>query len=535
MGQSVITLNKTDAVKGEDNIPQLVYAQNCMPSAKGYKGVGHINSLSADGATTDQLLESAVFPYALTDGVVGVAAIEVKDLATHTASRFWGYDTTVNGFALYDINPPMVSDNLSGEDISWGTVNDTTYVWAKGLGAWRMDKDPILTPTRTGELFGVTFTGLSVADVEGITAANGYLIAWTDDAIAWSSTIDPTDFTPSATTGAGGGPVQDAQGGIVAVYPFDKGIFIYTKRNILMGLYTGNKQYPYKIVPVPNSIGVEFRANIAWSLNTDTHYVSTFTGILAVTASGAKWVLPELFDFIKTKSKYNLNTATYQPIQLDSDDDALQISLIANKYLTIQLPFNGVTPAKTYIYDMSIGKLGILTGAYTKMVELYISAETEGARKARNWLGTYHIYKDPAKSEWTLNLRRIDFMEYTSDTEEADALLPRPESMFLLGRYKYSRSRRTELHEIQVTTKYDRSPGVGIYPVALTYPDYDVEVVPSQNGRDNDTPVVPTLIEDSGAYRRYGVGIECESFLLAFKGDVNIEDVVLVVSAGGRD
>ena len=53
-----------------------------------------------------------------------------------------------------------------------------------------------------------------MAQVVGITQSTGYMIAWTKNTVAWSSTIDPTDFVPDSLTGAGGGGVEEVKGAI---------------------------------------------------------------------------------------------------------------------------------------------------------------------------------------------------------------------------------------------------------------------------------------------------------------------------------
>lgn len=75
-------------------------------------------------------------------------------------------------------------------------------------------------------------------------------------AIAWSSLIDPTDFTPSLVTGAGGGAVQGAKGDIVCCVSHTIGLVIYTNQNAVAAPTSGNARYPFNFRELVASGGI---------------------------------------------------------------------------------------------------------------------------------------------------------------------------------------------------------------------------------------------------------------------------------------
>ncbi|MFK5173422.1 hypothetical protein ACI3QN_12985, partial [Propionibacterium freudenreichii] len=83
------------------------------------------------------------------------------------------------------------------------------------------------------------------ANILGITAYQGYLIAYDTSTIYWSSTLDidyttnTVDFTPSLATGAGSLTLEGARGPITLAIPATFGIAVYTTSNIVSAVYSG--------------------------------------------------------------------------------------------------------------------------------------------------------------------------------------------------------------------------------------------------------------------------------------------------------
>jgi hypothetical protein len=70
------------------------------------------------------------------------------------------------------------------------------------------------------------------------------LLAWNETTLYWSSTTDPTDFTPSLATGAGSGGVQNIKGAITIAAPISTGLIVYSNQNAVAAVYSGNARFP---------------------------------------------------------------------------------------------------------------------------------------------------------------------------------------------------------------------------------------------------------------------------------------------------
>ena len=114
--------------------------------------------------------------------------------------------------------------SIAGARPTTAIVNGTTYVYFARVGCYYFDFS-------ANQLVAQTLTGLTASSILGITSAVGYMIAWDQASVAWSSLVTPTDFTPSLVTGAGGGSVQGAKGAIVACVPHTTGFIVYTNQN----------------------------------------------------------------------------------------------------------------------------------------------------------------------------------------------------------------------------------------------------------------------------------------------------------------
>jgi len=116
--------------------------------------------------------------------------------------------------------------------ITYATLQGISYVFFSGIGCYKWD-------SATNTLIPVTLTGLVAANILGITTYQGYMVAYDDSNIYWSSTLDidyttnAVDFVPSLTTGAGNIRPEGAKGPITVVLAatFGLAIQVYDSAN----------------------------------------------------------------------------------------------------------------------------------------------------------------------------------------------------------------------------------------------------------------------------------------------------------------
>ena len=169
-------------------IPQIYYCHNVMPTDSGYKSVGYRAITAAATGTFVDVVQ-------IFDGTGAQA-----NLAITAAGVLWVMESGTTAWVL--VGTPPVAGTIAGKVVTVGTVNGVSYIYFSNVGCYTYDfgtGNTTASPLIPG---AATFTQ---ADILGVVSNRGYLLAYTTDELFWSSTIDPLDFDPSLTTGAGGG------------------------------------------------------------------------------------------------------------------------------------------------------------------------------------------------------------------------------------------------------------------------------------------------------------------------------------------
>ncbi|CAN5950084.1 unnamed protein product [Sphagnum jensenii] len=185
----------------EKGVPQVYYMHNIMPKAGGFQSIGYNLTIGAYGAGQSTNFDQ-VFSLQSTDGSIV--------LFCPAAGTNYIYDAQA-GNTWISISPISSGSITSQTIVTSATVNGQTYYCYAGYGTY-------IYNTSTKLMVKQTLISLSDATILGVTASNGYMIAWTKTGIVWSSLINPLDFTPSIQTGAGGGSVQQARGNVHRFY-----------------------------------------------------------------------------------------------------------------------------------------------------------------------------------------------------------------------------------------------------------------------------------------------------------------------------
>jgi len=401
----VVSPKSEEVYHKQANKPNMYFCQNVMPYKEGFKSVGFTSLLPAlDPATT--IISDVRIVYC----ECGARAALTWDsdgnvYAIGPASTSW---SAVTG-------APSVPVDFSVNDVTIGTVDGLSYIWYKGIGCYTF---AILTLVMTP----VTLTGLAVEDIVGLAASNGYLVAYTVNAYAWSSTVDPTDFVPSTVTGAGGGNVADNDGEIQFGVSHALGVILYARANAVAAIYTGNKQYPFKLREIIGSRGGISLDLLAYEANSDAQIVYTTGGMQAVTTGKVDALLPEVTDFLAGQVFEDFDTTTLLFTQSEGNTLKKKIKLIGSRYLIISYGITEFTHA--LIYDLVLGKLGKIKFTHVDVFE-HIGTQTDIAKQ--------HIC-------FLLSTGEVKYLDYLAGTD----------GVIVIGKLQHSRTRMTTLLEVEV-------------------------------------------------------------------------------------
>lgn len=462
-------------------IPQAYYLQNILPTAQGFQTVGYTSRTSV----IQGYEFVAVIPTTEAGGEVGLLGFSDLGLIFYYTAGYTDWAIVGN-----------TSSNI-GVAITSATVNGQTYIYRSGIGCYKYS---------AGTFSQVTLTGLSLADIEGITDSFGYMIAWSKYAIAWSSTLDPLDFIPSQTTGAGGGNVQGAADVIVSCVPHTLGFVVYTAANCVFSFYSGNRSYPFEFRPVTGSSGISNRKHVIVDPNSSNHYAYTAAGLEQITQLQTQGLFPDITDYLSGGIFPSFDPVTNSFVETYTSgviDKAL--SVISDRYFVISYrsdnnAFPGVYQ-KALVFDTVLRRWGHINKAHRMCVN-FSEFETNNEKPKKSF----------ALIGFGGEIITVDF----------DLTQLYNNGLLLLGKYQYARSRMTQLESIEIENiETDASLSVYAYsPIG---------------GKALTNPKLGTLLYSEDRARKYVFGSPVgmnHSILL--KGSFNLVSLELTLNIHGK-
>ena len=330
-------VSKLDADK-DAGIPQVYYMANVLPTEQGYRSVGFTKTLEQCPGTP-----YFAFPVRTT-----------ADTATLVHTRE-GY--------LYELVPtgsPQFRYVGKYEGfLTYATVSGTTYLNVAGVGAYSYDFS-------TNSLVPVVLAGLDPLFTLGIAGVGGYLLAWSADAIAWSSLTDATDFVPSLDTGAGGGSVEGARGAITYCVPNSAGVFIFTAENCVTATLSNNARYPFNFKETVGSSGITDIQAVSFEGNQNTAYAFTTAGFQQISQTTAKPVWADLTDSGDCAAVWDENSIIDNSIGVKRGITGAKLTVVGARYICASIQNGTISVEGTqypkyrdiWIYDLALLRWG---------------------------------------------------------------------------------------------------------------------------------------------------------------------------------
>jgi len=465
--------------------PSISYCHNVMPSQRGLYSVGFrpsiakIEDLSASNRVDD-----------------------VRTIFGDKGNRFnltWDANGNpyVIGYGSYEWRKVLSTGfgSIPGFDpnlVTIATVNGLSYIFYSKLIA-------LIYNETSNALVPVTLTGLEIPSILGIVTTQNYLIAYTKDAIAWSSLIVPTDFTPSAVTGAGGGNVPGIDGPIKFVLPHSGGIIIYTLNNAIAGTFTGNGTSPFKFRKIDDAKGGINIDQVAYESGSKFQFSYTRAGLQVVNTQSADTILPQVTDFLSGRRFEDFNEDSLDLVSYDipvNETIAKKLKFISSRYLVISYGWQGFNYA--LIYDIILDRLGKVKIDHVDVFE-FVSATSEPSKESIGFLK-----KDGS----------VDVME-TSVTLDSSGVL-------LLGKIQASFSRITTLLSVEIENVQEPTT------------DYTLYDFTSLDGKNYNRKVQGYLSSSEPNLRVYYFKLAAKNHTIAMLGKFNLVTALLVYTLNGR-
>lgn len=320
-------------------VPQLLYCENVVPTGEGLQSIGYERVIAG------------------LPGVTGFdQAITLRDEAENnfilSPAGGLNYIFTANAGVWESVDPIVGAE---GKLVTRAYVNGRTFVCYEGLGVYEYD-------ATLGTFSKLTLQGLADADVRGIGGSSNYLIAFTDLTVHWSSLVDPVDFVPSLTTGAGFAIPQDVKGRITALLGIAGGYIVYTTKNAVAAVYTNNTRAPFTFKEVANAGGILSYEQVTSEQNAGPHYAWTTGGLQKITIQGSEAVSAEASDFLAGKmwEYWDYTAKRLQQVYSSDAEFPVKVAFISSRWLVVSYNTGAGVGVFNYalIYDVVLKRWG---------------------------------------------------------------------------------------------------------------------------------------------------------------------------------
>jgi len=545
----VRTAFSTEDLDKDKGIPQIYYCHNVMPHQEGLQSVGYKQQLPpipgmsgfsdifllrdyadnkaflgvmsystgndfyiSDGSGAPWVYIRTTFPGNVTVAyVAGVAYIYIANYGCFT------YDFASSTLISVTLKG-LVASRVLGITYSMGYM----IAWTQGVagvattGTTTVGNTAVIVASITGMTAGAVITGAGIPDSTTIVALGGTTVIISNPAtasaagvtlttkplaamVAWSSTVDPTDFNPSLLTGAGGGPVESARGAINLCAPITLGFIVGTADNCVAAIYQNNTRYPFQFKELVNSGGLTNMDYVTWDANTSGLYAYTTSGLQLINTQQTQTMYTEITDFISGGYFEDFDDSTKEFTQyVLSSTMTKKLSVVVDRYLVMSYGINKLTHALV---------LDLITKRYGKLKIDHVQCFTYH-------LATAGILEAPKESFAFL---RADGSVVTVDFNIGHAL---SQGTLLLGKYQHVRARMMTLDTIALESTRSGQ-------------NFDVTVLTALDGK-NTVKSTPALTYSSGLTREYGCRATGINHSLLVQGGFIMDSVVLQFHINGK-
>lgn len=473
----------------EKQVPQVFYMHNVMPTTLGYQSIGY--EQKAPAATAD-FETTLIKPFQL----------QTTDQNDFIYVPCVGSHFVFNGNWVKLASPfPSILPNTQ---VTTAFIQGQTYIYFANIGCFIYDNI-------AQQLTEVTLNGLDPTQIISICAANGYMIAASVNAVAWSSIATPTDFTPSLITGAGGGSVNDAKGSIVAALQISGGFIIYCQFNAVGATYTGNSNFPFILLEVSNSGGISTAEQVTYHSNRNAHIMYGSYGLQELNKNSAKGIYTEASDFLASKLFEDFDENSQKLSSLyTAAPVAVKLVVVMGRYVVLSYGITYPNFTHAIVYDMEFKRYGKLKIQHTDCFEWNDPHVTPPAQQiVSRVLPKKSIAFLQAKGE--IFLVNFDFSEATAS------------GVFLIGKFQFRRGNWIG-HQYGVV---DGTPAPG---------NFSYSIWPTRNGKDFTTPFQGFKnVKLSGLKSsRYDKLVVAQNISLLLSGGFNITSLLLNFTVEGK-
>lgn len=499
-------ISTADADK-DRGIPQSLYMHNVVPTAQGYQSIGYDKYLDGVSGATEF---DTIYP------------IQNENLARFLFSPASGknyvYDAVVGTWASVSPRTDVAANTL----FTTALVQAQSYLYYANIGCFKYnDVDK--------KLDSVELAGLDVTEVKGITSANGYMIAWTKNAIAWSNQEIPTDFVPSLATGAGGGQLNEAIGEILFCLPISGGFIVYCEKNIVGAKYTGNARFPYTYKALPNSGGTISPEQVGFQSNNAEHYAWNSSGLQKVDTNSAQNLIPEVTDFLAMKlfEDFNESTLVLTETKLSAQLN-IKVNIIAARYLVISYGVSASLYTHALVFDLTLKRWGKLKIDHRDCFQ-WNAPNLYGVVKYNQLNFPYSSLLGVPYSALSTNVNTPEYPKENFAFVQSDGTVyavnfdfaqTNANGVLMLGKFQFRRNRFTTHQVTDVESVQPNLP-------------FNYYISTTRDGKTLQPFVAGRIIKNNDLLRSYGLRKTGLNFVTLFTGAFNLTSTIIEFTESG--
>lgn len=409
--------------------PGVYYAHNVLPSTYGWQSVGYTDQWGASATTgfyDIEVCQGATlqdnYPSSTTRRTY-IAA--VYDSGLGTTSLYYRTELGAWDTPLIDgLGTPLT---VGGKpQLTTANLNGVTYIYFQGApGAYVLD-------TTLGTLYLRTLAGLSIGNIRGIFSSSGYMLAWSNSGVSWSSVIDVEDFVPSDVTDAGGGAIQEIRGEIIYCRPCDLGFIVFSDINAVIALYTANSKFPFEFRELSSSGGVASQVQVSREDVEGKTYAYTTSGIQAINQISVDNVLTQVADFVSNKIFEDFDEATLTfTAQTLEQDMGRAVEVIANRYVIISYSSGSLTNfTHAIVIDSKYQRMGKLKCPH---VSAFPYKEIQGGV----------LQDSKSKIAFLQTDGTVKVLDFNIETTNNSGVI-------LFGKFQYARTRWLQMQQVEM-------------------------------------------------------------------------------------
>jgi hypothetical protein len=377
---------------------------------------------------------------------------------------------------------------ITGKRMTAALVSGITYIYFENVGCYFYE---FVSET----FIPVTLAGLDPTTLIGLVGSFGYLVAYSKDSLAWSSTIDATDFVPSLATGAGGGQVEGAKGQIVSVISVNAAFIVFTDSNAVAAQYSQNIRYPFTFSEITGAGGLYDPTYVSYDSNAGNAYAYTTSGLQSLNVRSANVVFPEVTDYLSGSvfEDFDEGTLTFSKI-LTTGAVQKRVVVVADRYLVISYGLSGADFTHALVYDLALKQWARLKVDHVTCFEML--------------LYTQDTVETPKKS--------IAFLETDGGIRIADTDISSESrsGVIILGKYQHHRARMMTMQQVEVEGVADTSTCT-------------CHLIPALDGKTLDAAVEGYLYYTAALLRIYNFHKVATNHSILIKGTFNLSSLIL--------